>query len=92
MPHQNDQAGLKIAIVYDNTLHTPELTEGWGFSAIIGYKGHTWSRTASSDSAGTQCIWVSSAAGWVGAAAWLCYTLDRGDRFPLPDGTTLHTR
>jgi 7,8-dihydropterin-6-yl-methyl-4-(beta-D-ribofuranosyl)aminobenzene 5'-phosphate synthase len=41
MPHQNGQTELKITIVYDNTLHMPGLTAGWGFSAIIEYKGHT---------------------------------------------------
>jgi 7,8-dihydropterin-6-yl-methyl-4-(beta-D-ribofuranosyl)aminobenzene 5'-phosphate synthase len=32
---------LKITIVYDNTLYEPELTAGWGFSALIEYEGHT---------------------------------------------------
>jgi 7,8-dihydropterin-6-yl-methyl-4-(beta-D-ribofuranosyl)aminobenzene 5'-phosphate synthase len=41
MPHQNGQAELEITIGYDNTLHTPGLTAGWGFSAIIECKGHT---------------------------------------------------
>jgi 7,8-dihydropterin-6-yl-methyl-4-(beta-D-ribofuranosyl)aminobenzene 5'-phosphate synthase len=41
MPHQNTHAELKITIVYDNSLHTPGLTEGWGFSALIEYEGHT---------------------------------------------------
>ena len=41
MLHQDTHAELKITIVYDNTLHTPGLTAGWGFSAIIEYEGHT---------------------------------------------------
>jgi 7,8-dihydropterin-6-yl-methyl-4-(beta-D-ribofuranosyl)aminobenzene 5'-phosphate synthase len=41
MLRQNTHAEPKITIVYDNTLHAPGLTAGWGFSAIIEYKGHT---------------------------------------------------
>jgi 7,8-dihydropterin-6-yl-methyl-4-(beta-D-ribofuranosyl)aminobenzene 5'-phosphate synthase len=40
MPNQDSHTELKITIVYDNTLHTPELTAGWGFSALIEYEGH----------------------------------------------------
>jgi 7,8-dihydropterin-6-yl-methyl-4-(beta-D-ribofuranosyl)aminobenzene 5'-phosphate synthase len=38
---QDAGTSLKITIVYDNTLYEPELTAGWGFSALIEYKGHT---------------------------------------------------
>jgi 7,8-dihydropterin-6-yl-methyl-4-(beta-D-ribofuranosyl)aminobenzene 5'-phosphate synthase len=41
MPSRNAGPDLKITIVYDNTLYEPELTAGWGFSALIEYKGHT---------------------------------------------------
>ena len=41
MLHQNSPTELKITIVYDNMLHTPGLTAGWGFSALVEYKGHT---------------------------------------------------
>jgi 7,8-dihydropterin-6-yl-methyl-4-(beta-D-ribofuranosyl)aminobenzene 5'-phosphate synthase len=40
MQHQDSHTELKITIVYDNTLHTPGLTAGWGFSALIEYGGH----------------------------------------------------
>jgi 7,8-dihydropterin-6-yl-methyl-4-(beta-D-ribofuranosyl)aminobenzene 5'-phosphate synthase len=40
MINQDDNT-LKITIVYENTLYEPELTAGWGFSALIEYKGHT---------------------------------------------------
>jgi 7,8-dihydropterin-6-yl-methyl-4-(beta-D-ribofuranosyl)aminobenzene 5'-phosphate synthase len=41
MPNQDSHTDLKITIVYDNTLHTPGLTSGWGFSVLIEYEGHT---------------------------------------------------
>ncbi len=41
MPRQHDDADLKITVVYDNTLYAPELTAGWGFSALIEYRDHT---------------------------------------------------
>lgn len=41
MSVQTDDRHLKITIVYENTLAQPELTEGWGFSALIEYRGHT---------------------------------------------------
>jgi 7,8-dihydropterin-6-yl-methyl-4-(beta-D-ribofuranosyl)aminobenzene 5'-phosphate synthase len=41
MPSQDSRTELKITIVYDNSLHTPGLTAGWGFSAIVEYEGRT---------------------------------------------------
>jgi 7,8-dihydropterin-6-yl-methyl-4-(beta-D-ribofuranosyl)aminobenzene 5'-phosphate synthase len=41
MLDQTTGTSLKITIVYDNTLYEPELTAGWGFSALIEYEGHT---------------------------------------------------
>jgi len=41
MSIQNDDGHLKITVVYENTLAQPDLTEGWGFSALIEYGGHT---------------------------------------------------
>jgi 7,8-dihydropterin-6-yl-methyl-4-(beta-D-ribofuranosyl)aminobenzene 5'-phosphate synthase len=41
MPSQNAKSGLRITIVYENTLYEPGLTAGWGFSALIEYEGHT---------------------------------------------------
>jgi 7,8-dihydropterin-6-yl-methyl-4-(beta-D-ribofuranosyl)aminobenzene 5'-phosphate synthase len=41
MSREDDRPDLKITIVYENTLHEPELTAGWGFSALIEYEGHT---------------------------------------------------
>jgi 7,8-dihydropterin-6-yl-methyl-4-(beta-D-ribofuranosyl)aminobenzene 5'-phosphate synthase len=38
---QDAGTSLKITIVYENTLHEPGLTAGWGFSALIEYEGHT---------------------------------------------------
>jgi 7,8-dihydropterin-6-yl-methyl-4-(beta-D-ribofuranosyl)aminobenzene 5'-phosphate synthase len=41
MSQPGTQPGLKITIVYENTLSTPGLTEGWGFAALIEYGAHT---------------------------------------------------
>lgn len=40
MSDQDAGTNLKITIVYENTLFEPELTAGWGFSALIEYEGH----------------------------------------------------
>jgi 7,8-dihydropterin-6-yl-methyl-4-(beta-D-ribofuranosyl)aminobenzene 5'-phosphate synthase len=40
MLSQEESPSLKITVVYDNTLYEPELTAGWGFSALIEYEGH----------------------------------------------------
>lgn len=31
---------LEITVVYENTLHNPDLAAGWGFAALIEYRGH----------------------------------------------------
>lgn len=41
MSQPGTQSDLKITIVYENTLAEPGLTAGWGFAALIEYKGHS---------------------------------------------------
>jgi 7,8-dihydropterin-6-yl-methyl-4-(beta-D-ribofuranosyl)aminobenzene 5'-phosphate synthase len=40
MPQKDGRTGLKITIVYDNTLYVTGLTAGWGLAALVEYAGH----------------------------------------------------
>lgn len=41
MSRTGTPSDLKITIVYENTLHVPGLTAGWGFAALVEYNDHT---------------------------------------------------